>query len=119
MICDLTYTIMQLGWMHFIHTAPHPVLGVESFEVRASAAGTTFARISHPSSPTTGELNHTKGKTMLRMALVFLIIALLAGMLGLFRVEWLATEIAWVLLIVFLVLFLFSFVLGRRSPPTV
>jgi uncharacterized membrane protein YtjA (UPF0391 family) len=56
---------------------------------------------------------------MLRMALVFLIIALLAGMLGLFRVEWLATEIAWVLFIVFLVLFLFSFVLGRRSPPTV
>jgi uncharacterized membrane protein YtjA (UPF0391 family) len=54
---------------------------------------------------------------MLRWAVVFLIIALVAGALGLLRVEWLATEIAWILAVVFLVLFLVSLVLGRDSPP--
>jgi uncharacterized membrane protein YtjA (UPF0391 family) len=54
---------------------------------------------------------------MLRWAIVFLIIALLAGALGLFRVEWIASEIAWVIFVVFLILFLVSAVLGRGSPP--
>jgi uncharacterized membrane protein YtjA (UPF0391 family) len=53
------------------------------------------------------------------MALLFLIIGLIAGALGLFRVEWLATEVAWILAVVFLILFVVSLALGRRSPPTV
>jgi uncharacterized membrane protein YtjA (UPF0391 family) len=36
--------------------------------------------------------------------------------MGLFRVEWVASEIAWVLFVVFLVLFLISLVAGRRRP---
>jgi uncharacterized membrane protein YtjA (UPF0391 family) len=54
---------------------------------------------------------------MLRWALAFLVVALIAGALGLFRVEWMAAEIAWVLFVVFLILFVVSLVLGRRSPP--
>src|SRR5258707_6148397 len=34
-----------------------------------------------------------RGQTMLRWALVFLIIALISGALGMFRVEWMASEI--------------------------
>jgi uncharacterized membrane protein YtjA (UPF0391 family) len=55
--------------------------------------------------------------TMLRWAIVFLIIALLAGALGLFHVEWLASEIAWILFVVFIILFIVSLVLGRPGPP--
>ena len=54
---------------------------------------------------------------MLRWAIVFLIIALIAGALGAFRVEWLATEIAWALAVVFLIFFVVSLVMGRREPP--
>jgi uncharacterized membrane protein YtjA (UPF0391 family) len=54
---------------------------------------------------------------MLRWALLFLVIALVAGALGLFRVEFLAAEIAWVLFVVFLLLFVVSLVLRRRGPP--
>lgn len=53
---------------------------------------------------------------MLRYALIFLVIALIAGALGLAGVEWMAKEIAWILFVVFLVLFIVSFVLGRRGP---
>jgi uncharacterized membrane protein YtjA (UPF0391 family) len=54
---------------------------------------------------------------MLRWALLFFVVAIVAGALGLFRVEWLASEIAWVLFVVFLILFVVSLVLGRRRPP--
>jgi uncharacterized membrane protein YtjA (UPF0391 family) len=54
---------------------------------------------------------------MLRWAIIFLIIALVAGLLGLFRVQWIASEIAWILFVVFLILFLVSLVTGRRGPP--
>jgi uncharacterized membrane protein YtjA (UPF0391 family) len=54
---------------------------------------------------------------MLRLAVVFLIIALVAGVLGIFQVEWLASQIAWLLFVIFLVLFLVSLVFGRRGPP--
>jgi uncharacterized membrane protein YtjA (UPF0391 family) len=53
---------------------------------------------------------------MLRFSLIFLIIALIAGALGLFRVEWLAAEVAWILFVVFLILFVISLVFGRRTP---
>jgi uncharacterized membrane protein YtjA (UPF0391 family) len=56
---------------------------------------------------------------MLRWALVFLLIALVAGALGMFHVEFLASEIAWILFVVFLILFIVSLVLGRGGPPVV
>ena len=54
---------------------------------------------------------------MLRLAIVFLVVALIAGALGLFHVEWMASNIAWVLFVVFLILFLVSLVFGNRSGP--
>jgi uncharacterized membrane protein YtjA (UPF0391 family) len=54
---------------------------------------------------------------MLRMALLFFVIALIAGALGLFRTEFVASEIAWVLFVVFLVIAVISLVLGRRAQP--
>lgn len=56
---------------------------------------------------------------MLRWALVFLVFALIAGALGLFRVEAISVEIAWILFVVFLVLFIVSLVLGRRAGPPI
>lgn len=56
---------------------------------------------------------------MLRMALLFLILALVAGALGLFQVAAISTDIAWILFVVFLVLFVVSLIFGglRRSAP--
>jgi len=57
---------------------------------------------------------------MLRLAIVFLVVALIAGLMGLVHVEWLASEIAWALFVIFLVLFLVSLVFGGgwgRAPP--
>ncbi|HWY88632.1 MAG TPA: DUF1328 domain-containing protein [Gemmataceae bacterium] len=54
---------------------------------------------------------------MLRMAVLFFVIALIAGALGLFRTEYIASEVAWVLFVVFLVIALLSLVLGRRAGP--
>ena len=53
---------------------------------------------------------------MLRAALLFLVLALIAGFLGLFRVEYVAAEIAWVLFVVFVVLAIVSAVIGRGTP---
>ena len=54
---------------------------------------------------------------MLRWAVIFLIISLVAGLLGIYPVAGLAREIAWILFVVFLILFLVSLVMGRRGPP--
>ena len=53
---------------------------------------------------------------MLRWAFVFLIIALVAGALGLFGAQVIAAQIAWILFFVFLVLFVVSLLMGRSSP---
>jgi len=54
---------------------------------------------------------------MLRWAAGFLVIALIAGALGIGGVvEGLALNIAWILFVVFIVLTLVSFVMGRRPP---
>ena len=45
---------------------------------------------------------------MLRLAVVFLIIALIAGALGLWRVEAVSSQVAWVLFVIFLILFVVS-----------
>jgi uncharacterized membrane protein YtjA (UPF0391 family) len=54
---------------------------------------------------------------MLQLAIVFLIIALIAGALGLSGTAFVSSEIAWVLFVVFLIMFVVSFVFGRRVPP--
>ena len=56
---------------------------------------------------------------MLQWALTFLIIALVAGLLGFFALAGLAMEIARVLFFVFLVLLIVSLIMGatsRRGP---
>lgn len=54
---------------------------------------------------------------MLRAALLFLVIALIAGAMGLMRTEYLASEIAWVLFVVFLIFAVISLVFGRSRRP--
>jgi uncharacterized membrane protein YtjA (UPF0391 family) len=57
---------------------------------------------------------------MLRLAVVFLLVAIVAGLLGLFHVQIIASEIAWALFVIFLILFLVSLVFGGtwgRAPP--
>jgi uncharacterized membrane protein YtjA (UPF0391 family) len=51
---------------------------------------------------------------MLRWAVIFLIIALVAGFLGFWALDDLAMQIAKILFVVFLVLFVISLVSGRR-----
>jgi uncharacterized membrane protein YtjA (UPF0391 family) len=53
---------------------------------------------------------------MLRWAVIFLIIALAAAVLGFGTLEGTAMWIAKVLFVVFLILFVISFVTGRRTP---
>jgi uncharacterized membrane protein YtjA (UPF0391 family) len=54
---------------------------------------------------------------MLRWAVLFLIIALVAGALGAFNVQFIASEVAYVLCVIFLILFVVSLLTGRGSPP--
>ena len=53
---------------------------------------------------------------MLQLAVVFLVIAMIAGALGLWGTEVIAAQIAWLLFVVFLVLFVVSLLFGRRTP---
>jgi uncharacterized membrane protein YtjA (UPF0391 family) len=57
---------------------------------------------------------------MLRLALVFLILALIAGAVGAYNVAVLASDIGWLLLVVFLVLLVISAVMSvarTGGPP--
>ena len=54
---------------------------------------------------------------MLRWALLFLVISLIAAVLGIWPVAFLAKEIAWILFVIFLALFLIAAVMGRATPP--
>jgi len=56
---------------------------------------------------------------MLRWAITFFIIALIAGVLGLSGVAGASSTIAYYLAVAFLVLFVISLVLGRGSAPPV
>lgn len=55
-------------------------------------------------------------ETMLYYAVVFLIVALIAGFLGFFGIAGLAASIAKILFIVFLILFIASLLFGRKRP---
>jgi uncharacterized membrane protein YtjA (UPF0391 family) len=61
----------------------------------------------------------TREIDMLYYAVVFLVIALIAGALGFFGVAGAAVGIAKILFFVFLVLFVVSLLLGRRAGPTI
>jgi uncharacterized membrane protein YtjA (UPF0391 family) len=56
---------------------------------------------------------------MLRWALLFLLVALVAGAFGFFNIAAAATGVARVLFAIFLVLFLGALLLGWRRPPAV
>jgi len=58
---------------------------------------------------------------MLRIAIVFLVIAMLAGVFGLYGVEGAAVDFARIAFFLFLVLFAISLVFGlvKASPPPV
>lgn len=53
---------------------------------------------------------------MLSWALLFLIVGLVAGVLGLSGIAGVATNIAWILFVVGLILAIILFVRGRRPP---
>lgn len=57
-----------------------------------------------------------QGHTMISWALTFLIVAIIAGALGLTGVAGTASNIAWILFVVGLILALVFFVTGRRPP---
>ena len=54
---------------------------------------------------------------MLRMAVVFLVVAIIAAIFGFGGIAAVATDFAKILFFVFLVLFLVALILGRRGPP--
>jgi uncharacterized membrane protein YtjA (UPF0391 family) len=54
---------------------------------------------------------------MLNWAITFLVIALIAAVLGFGVLAGTAMEIAKILFFVFIVLFILSFFMGRRTPP--
>ena len=63
--------------------------------------------------------NAAKGREediMLSWALAFLIIAIIAGVLGFSGIAGTATQIAWILFIVGLILAVIFFISGRRPP---
>ena len=53
---------------------------------------------------------------MLKWAFGFLIVALIAAVLGFTQVAGAATNIAWILFVVFLILFVVMLLMGRRRP---
>ena len=55
---------------------------------------------------------------MLNWSITFLVIGLIAGVLSFSRVANAATQIAWILFVIFLVLFVASLIMGRGRPPT-
>jgi uncharacterized membrane protein YtjA (UPF0391 family) len=65
----------------------------------------------------TDHINY-EDNNMLHWALTFLIVALIAGLLGFGALEGLAMWFAQVLFVVFLILFLISLLAGRRPPAT-
>ncbi|VTS04436.1 DUF1328 domain-containing protein [Tuwongella immobilis] len=53
---------------------------------------------------------------MLRYSLVFLVVAVIAGLLGFSGIAGEATWIARVLFLAFVILYVVSFILGKRGP---
>lgn len=77
-----------------------------------SAHGLLRDSAGEPSLQSTTERNHT----MLSWAITFLVIALIAAVLGFTGIAGTAVGIAKIIFVVFLILFIISFVMGRRMP---
>lgn len=60
------------------------------------------------------QINTLKLNHMLRTSITFLIIAIIAGLLGFTGIAGIATTIAKILFFVFLILFVFSLLTGRK-----
>ena len=54
---------------------------------------------------------------MINLAITFLIIAIIAGLLGVTGVASMAVEMAWILFVIGIVLAVVFWVIGRRPPP--
>ncbi|HRQ05410.1 MAG TPA: DUF1328 domain-containing protein [Nitrosomonas halophila] len=54
---------------------------------------------------------------MINLAIIFLIIAIIAGLLGITGVMSIAIDMAWILFVVGLILAVIFWVIGRRPPP--
>jgi uncharacterized membrane protein YtjA (UPF0391 family) len=68
---------------------------------------------------TSPQLNYEGNRIMLRWAIVFAVLALIAGVLGFGGLSGDFAYIAKILLFVFLVLFVVSLIFGRTSGPVV
>jgi uncharacterized membrane protein YtjA (UPF0391 family) len=60
-----------------------------------------------------GKLVERRKSTMLHWSITFLVIGLIAAVLGFTGIAGAATQIAWILFVVFLILFLVSLFMGR------
>jgi len=60
--------------------------------------------------------SQTEGIAMIYYALVFLIVGLVAGALGLFGIAHIAGQISWVLFLIGIVLLVIHLATGRRVP---
>jgi uncharacterized membrane protein YtjA (UPF0391 family) len=63
--------------------------------------------------PALGNLAERRKPTMLHWSITFLVIGLIAAVLGFTGIAGAATQIAWILFVVFLILFLVSLFIGR------
>ncbi len=54
---------------------------------------------------------------MINLAITFLVIAIIAALLGITGVAGLAMEMAWILFVIGVVLAIVFWVIGRRPPP--
>src|SRR5262249_5283627 len=66
-----------------------------------------------------GRLPKHKGAVMLRGALVFLVVAIIAAVLGFGGIAGDAAWVAKILFFVFLIVFVVSLLMGRRGPTTI
>src|SRR5438067_1242259 len=61
---------------------------------------------------------HERSLIMLRLAIVFLVIAIIAAVLGATHAAFISEQIAWVLFVIFVILFIVSLLFGGlRRPP--
>ncbi|MGX2038704.1 DUF1328 domain-containing protein [Methylocaldum sp. MU1018] len=82
-----------------------------------SKAGATFVLFTarYLTGPVSCKTNHG-GYAMIGWAVTFLVIAIIAAILGFTGIAGTAVQIAWILFVVGLILALVFFVMGRRPP---
>ena len=70
----------------------------------------------HPNQEVSVQTLNKKENNMLNWAITFLVIALIAAVLGFTGIAGTAVGFAKILFLIFLVLFIISFIMGRRAP---